>query len=63
MKIPTGWRKLEKGTRIKDGDKFYSPINRHWDNSFYTNLHVGWNAGAFRRPITYIRRIHRKKSK
>jgi len=57
MKIPKGYRKLRKGTLIKEGDMFYVPFFEAWFKSVMSDVRVGQ---FFLPDFIFIRKIKKK---
>jgi hypothetical protein len=51
IKIPKGWRKLKKGTLIRQGDRFLD-----WRGRWISTRDQGWHVGELNGAI-YIRKI------
>jgi len=65
LKIPSGWRKLRTGTKIKDGDMFQLYFTNsvfEWaDTSSVGNItgYFNHSRGPFvGKPVVYIRKIN-----
>lgn len=57
MKIPKGWRKLRRGTRIQYGDMCKNKLDLEWSlTGMGESAKVGWDE-VCKNPLTYIRRI------
>lgn len=60
--IPSGWRKLRKGERLKQGDKFKGGSN--WFATEQAGCYVGsksTRSNITNQPLLYIRRITKQK--
>lgn len=61
MRLPKGYRLLRKGTRIKQGDKFWSSMSR-WVTAVIVDIPVGWDE-CVKEPLVYIRKMNQPKRK